>query len=169
MTPEPKPTAKALAEKAAKELAAAQAKSDLLGRKSAEADAKFQAEAEGRRQKYMRAWLENEFLQAPEADAAVLASRAAFYEAVQKDPLMQVWLAYVQTSFRTFHNAEISANFASRLGVPAPVCYPLHGTPTFFEVMQGSLERLASRLESSRQADIMDALERAANGDDDGT
>lgn len=163
MTSEPKPTAKALAEKAAKEAAAAKAKAERLERESAEASAKFQGQAEIRRQKFMRDWLENEFAQ--ESEAGVLAARAAFEEAVQKDPLMQVWLAYVRTSYRTTHDADISANFASRLGVPPPVCYQIHGTPPFFEVMQGSLERLASRLESERHADILDALEAAANGE----
>lgn len=165
MKSELKLTAAALAEKAAKAAeAAAKAQAAAL-----EAGAEFAAEAEVRRQKFMRDWLENEFVQAPEAAAAVRAARAAFEEAVQKDPLMQVWLAYVRTSFRTTHDADISANFASRLGVPAPVCYPIHGTSSFFDVMQGSLERLASRLESERQADIYDAMEEAAaNGEAEG-
>jgi hypothetical protein len=173
MTPEPKPTAKALAEQAAKELAAAQAKSDLLERKSAEASAKFQAEAEGRRQTFMTKWLDEEFVQAHEADVAKLASLAAFEtaveEAVQKDPVLRAWFAYVRASYRIGADGGTATSFASQVpGVTAPVYYPT-GVGPFFEAMQRSLERLATRLEGQRTAEIFERLDAAANGDDDAT
>ena len=164
MTPEPKPTAKALAEKAAKELAAAQAKSDLLGRKSAEADAKFQAEAEGRRQTFMKKWLAEEYIQAPEAAVVRQATTAALEKAVEADPLMQVYLAYMRSGYRNSYDGQTAQNFANQVGVAAPYISTF-ATSTFFEVMQRVMERLASRLEGERTADIYDALEAAANGE----
>lgn len=165
MTSEPKLTAKALAEQAAKELAAAKAKSELLERKSAEASAKFQAEAEIRRQTFMRDWLEHEFVQAPEAEVARLATEAAFETAVQNDPLMQVWLAHLRATWRIGADDVTAKNFASQLGVTAPVSYPRAGASHFFEIMDFAIQRLASRLEGERTADIFDALEAAANGE----
>lgn len=165
MTSEPKPTAKALAEKAAIELDAAKAKAELLGRKSAEASAKFQAQAEIRRQKYMTKWLDEEFVQAHEADVALLASKAAFEEAVQKDPLMQVWLAHVRTSMRTLDDGQIAENFALKVGAPKPVYFPNHGTAPFFEVANLAIQQLARKLEGERVAEVYEALDAAAEGE----
>lgn len=163
--PEPKPTAKKLAENAAKELAAAQAKSERLGRESADASAKFQAEAQERRLAFMRDWLETEFVEAHEAEVARLATLAAFEEAVQADPLMALWLAHLRATWRTGADAQTSQNFASQLGVTAPKSYPRAGASHFFEIMDFAIQRLASRLEGERTADIFDALEAAANGE----
>jgi len=172
MTSEPKLTAKALADKAAKEAATAKAKAELLERESAEASAKFQAQAEIRRQKFMNRWLDDEFVQAPEADVARQASTAALEaaveEAAQTDPVLRAWLAYARSSIRSWQDGGTAQNFASQVGVPAPR-YDTFATSTFFEVIQRVVERLASRREEERTADIFDALERAANGDDDGT
>ena len=168
MTPEPKLTAKKLAENAAKELAAAQAKSDLLGRKSAEASAKFQAEAEGRRQKYMTKWLDEEFVEAGAADINLHSAQAVFEaaveEATQTDPVLKAWVAYIRSGMRNFYDGVTAQNFASKVGRPAPA-WDRAPLPQFFEAKQRSLEHLATRLESERQADIMDDLERAAEGD----
>ena len=132
-----------------------------------EAKAAFDKEAEARRQTYMKKWLAEEFVQAPEADAASLAALAAFEEAVQADPLMQVWLAYLRSRYRAGMDGETAQNFASQVGVPAPVYYPNPGTEPFFGAMQRAMEHLAARLEGERQASIFDALERAANGEGD--
>ena len=153
--------AAALAAKAAEATAAA----ELAQHEALEAKAAFDLGAEVRRQAFMRNWLAEEFVQAPEADVALRASKAAFEEAVQADPLMQVWLAYVRSSYRTGMDGQTAANFAQQTGVHAPVYYPNPSTPTFFDVMQRAMEHLASRLEGERQAEIMDALERAAEGD----
>lgn len=157
--------AAALAEKAAEATTAAQ----LAQNAALEAKAEFDAEAEGRRQKFMTQWLAEEFVQAPEADIALLASKAAFEEAVRADPLMQVWLAHLRSHLRISADGQTAQNFASQVGVTAPV-YDMKGSfPTFFEVMQRAMEHLAQRLEGERQAEIFEALEAAANGDDDGT
>lgn len=170
MTSDLKLTAKALAEKAAKEAAAAKAKAEILERESAEASAKFQAQAEIRRQKFMKKWLAEEFVQAPEADIAWRASTAALEaaveEAAQTDPVLRAWLAYARSGMRSWHDGGTAQSFASQVGVPAPV-YDRLATSTFFEVMQRVMERLAARLEGERTADIFDALEAAANGEGD--
>lgn len=163
--PEPKPTAKKLAENAAKELAAAQAKSERLGRESADASAKFQAQAQERRLAFMRDWLDTELVEPHQAAVARQATTAAFEKAVEADPLMQVYLAYMRSGYRSSYDGQTAQNFASQVGVPAPR-YDTPSTSTFFEVMQRVMERLASRLESERTADTMDALDRAAEGDE---
>jgi len=152
---------------AAKKAAAATAAADALQLEAAAAKAAFDLEAEARRQKFMRDWLENEFVQAPEADIAVRASLAAFEEAVQKDPLMQVWLAHLRASYRIGMDGQTATDFAQKLGVPAPQYFSNAGTATFFEMMNLAIQHLASRLEGERQAEIFDALERAAEGEGD--
>src|SRR5450759_4075840 len=139
MTSELKLTAKALAEKAAKEAAAAKAKAERLERESAEASAKVQAQAEIRRQKFMKKWLDEEFVQAPEAhiarQASTAALEAAVEEAAQADPVLRAWLAYARSGMRSFQDGGTAQNFAVKLGEPAPV-YDRFATSTFFEVMQ---------------------------------
>jgi len=156
-----KEEAAALAAKAAEATAAA----ELAQHEALEAKAEFDLEAEGRRRKFMTKWLAEEFVDAPAAEAAMRASKAAFEEAVQADPLMQVWLAYLRSSMRTSMDGQTAANFAQQTGVPAPQYFPNAGTPTFFEVMNLAMQHLASRLEGERQADIFDALDAAANGE----
>lgn len=163
MKSELKLTAAALAEKAAQAAeAAARAQAAALA-----AGAEFDAEAEVRRQAFMKKWLAEEFVQAHEADVVCRATLAAFETAVQNDPLMQVWLAHLRANFRTSVDGQTAANFAQQTGVPAPRYDPHASTEPFFGAMNRAMERLASRLEAERTADIFDALEAAANGEGD--
>jgi len=159
--------AAALAAKAAEATAAA----ELAQREAVEAKAEDDVQAEARRQKFMTKWLDEEFVQAPEADVALRASKAAFEaafeESVKADPLMQAWLAHLRSSIRIGADGQTARTFASQVGVTAPTYYPKASSPNFFEVMNLAIQHLASRLEGERTADIFDALEAAANGEGD--
>ena len=137
-----------------------------------EAREQFNLDAEARRQTFMKKWLDEEFVKAPEVavarQASTAALEAAVEEAAQTDPVLRAWLEYARSGMRSWHDGGTAQTFASQVGVPAPV-YDAYATSTFFEVMQRVMEHLASRLEGERTADIFDALEAAANGDDDGT
>lgn len=159
MTSELKLTARALAEKAAK-TAAADAKAQAA---ALEAGAASDKEAAARSKAFMENWLAE--FDAPAAEAASHAALAAFEEAVQKDPLMQVWLAYLRSRYRAGMDGGTAQNFASQVGVPAPVYYPNPGTEPFFGAMQRAMEHLAQRLEGERQAEIFEDLARAAEGE----
>lgn len=158
---------------AAKKAADAKAALEVATAEALQAQTAADTKAAERRQAFMKKWLDEEFVQAHEADVALLASKAAFEaaleEAAQADPVLRAWLAHLRSSMRTTLDGQTATNFAQQVGVPAPVYFPNHGTSKFFEVMDTAMVRLASRLEGERQAEIFEVLERAANGDDDGT
>jgi len=159
---------KAAAALAAKKAAAKTAEAELLQREALEVGAKAEAEAQERRLAYMTKWLDEEFVDAHEADVKLHSAQAVFEaaveEATQADPVLRAWLAYVRSGMRNFYDGQTAQNFASHVGRTAPAWDRAPLSP-FFEAKQRSLERLASRLEVERQADIMDALDRAAEGD----
>lgn len=163
MTSEPKPTAKALAEKAAKEAAAAKAKAERTQREYLESKAAFDIEAEGRRQKFMQDWFAE--YDAGAEEAAQFAALAAFEKALAADPVALAWLEVQRMYMRRHADYQTAVNFAASTGVAAPKNGPGASPPEFSWSLQQALQNLAKRLEGERTADIFDALERAADGE----
>lgn len=154
------------AAKAAK-AAEASAAYEQAQRESAEAAADFQADAEARRQTYMKKWLAefDDSAMNAEQRAAMATLEEAAQAATKTDPMMKAALEVHRLSLRRFAAGQMAANFASQVGVPAPRSDPDRDPVRTAEAGQLAVRHLAERLEGERTAAIFAALEAAADGD----
>lgn len=155
---------------AAKKAAEATAKADALTAEALQAKTAADTKAAERRKAFMTKWLAEFDDRAIDTEqrAAMAALEEAAMAATKTDPMMKASLEAHRLYFRRNADSQTSTNFASQVGVPAPASYPGANPPRVHEAMQLAVVRLAQRLEDARTADTFDALERAANGDDDG-